>query len=384
MRHRFRIFVSSSLLVLASLSLAQAQDLLQHGALDAFRTVTKWQCVAEVAAVPGKMNLELKGEGTILANSTAKDLDVPYLMTKAEYGDVHVEMEFLIPKESNAGVYLMGRYEVQIFDSFGREKMDYDDLGGIYQSWDPSLPQTQPGFGGTPPKLNAAKEPGEWQTLDITFRAPRFDAAGKKTADPVFEKVLINGVLVQENTKVPGPTRSSPLSADSPTGPLTIQGDHGPIAIRKLRVTSLAGADVTRRAELDAYWAEVSRAVKTGDFPAYSATCHADGILVSGTKQMSQPLRVALARWKTEFDSARVGKTKNSVEFRFSNRVGDSTTALETGIFRYSTAMPGESATVEYIQFESLLLKQNGQWKTVMENQQRALRELDWEKLGAN
>lgn len=367
--------------VVALASVAQAQDLLQHGVLDAFRPVNKWRGGAEVTAVPEKMNLDVKGEGKILFNSTAKDLTVPYLMTKAEYGDVRVEMEFLIPKGANAGVYLMGRYEVQIFDSFGREKIDYADLGGIYQSWDPTLSQKQPGFGGTAPKVNAAKAPGEWQTLDITFRAPRFDDTGKKTTDPVFEKVLVNGVLVQENITVPGPTRSSPLSVDAPKGPLTIQGDHGPIAIRKLRVTSLAEVDVTRRTELDAYWKEVSRAVNTGDFVAYVDTCHADGILVSGTKQMSQPLSTALARWKAEFDLTREGKTKNSVNFRFANRVGDATTAHETGIFHYSVQSPDKAEVVEYVKFEALLLKQNGKWKIVMENQQSAVSEEDWEKL---
>lgn len=373
--------LSSAVLVAVSFSFAQAQDLLQHGALDAFRATSHWQGVAEVSAVPEQMKIEAKGTGKILLNSTAKDLKVPYLMTKAEYGDLHVEMEFLIPKGSNAGVYLMGRYEVQIFDSFGLTELHYDDLGGIYQSWDPSLPQKQEGFAGTPPKVNATKAPGEWQTLDITFRAPRLDAAGKKIADPVFEKVLVNGILVQENVSVPGPTRSSPLSTDAATGPLTIQGDHGPIAIRKLRVTSLAETDVTRRKELDAYWAEVSRAVNTGDFPAYAATCHADGILVSGTKQMSQPLSTALARWKSEFDLTREGKTKNSVAFRFHNRIGDATTAHETGIFRYSVQNPGEAEKVEFVQFEALLLKQNSTWKIVMENQQRAVSEADWKAL---
>ena len=369
------------LVVVALASVAQSQDLLQHGALHAFRPVTKWQGVAEVAAVPEKMILTGKGAGNILFNSTAKDLTVPYLMTKAEYGDVRVEMEFLIPKGANAGVYLMGRYEVQIFDSFGQEQLHYDDLGGIYQSWDPNNKNKQEGFGGSAPKVNAAKPPGEWQTLDITFRAPKYDAAGKQIAAPVFEKVLVNGVLVQENASVPGPTRSNPLVADTPKGPIAIQGDHGPIAIRKLRVTSLAEVDVTRRTELDAYWKEVSRAVNTGDFAAYVDTCHADGILVSGTKQMSQPLSTALARWKAEFDLTREGKTKNSVDFRFANRVGDATTAHETGIFRYSVQSPDKAQIVEYVQFEALLLKQNGKWKIVMENQQSAVSEEDWEKL---
>ncbi len=368
-------------LPLACISSATADDLLKQNGLDAFRPVTSWQGVAEVAAIPEKMEITTKGTGKILVNGPTKDTKIPYLMTKAEYGDVRVELEFMVPKESNAGVYLMGRYEVQIFDSFGVAELSYDDLGGIYQSWDPNNKGKQDGFGGSAPKGNAAKAPGEWQTLDITFRAPKYDAAGKQITAPVFEKVLVNGVLVQENFSVPGPTRSNPLVADTPKGPIAIQGDHGPIAIRAFRVTSLAAEDVARRTELDAYWAKVSKAVKEGDFVSYSDTCHELGILVSGTKQYSQPLSVALKRWEKEFDLTREGKTKNSVDFRFSRRIGDATTAHEIGMFRYSLEVPGEPAKVEYIQMEALLIKQNGEWKIIMEDQKDAVSEAEWEKL---
>ena len=98
---------------------------------------------------------------------------------------------------------------------------------------------TPQGFGGVPPKENASKAPGEWQTFDITFRAPRFDQDGTKTRDATFEKVIVNGKLVQENASTTGPTRSSPLTGDAAKGPIAIQGDHGPIAIRSYRVTPL-------------------------------------------------------------------------------------------------------------------------------------------------
>lgn len=138
---------------------------------------------------------------------------------------------------------------------------------------------------------------------------------------------------------------------------------------------------VARMAELDGYWAEVSRAVKSGDFVAYAATCHPEGVLVSGAKGMSQPLREALARWKKEFDDTRDGQMAASVEFRLSKRVGDATTAHETGIFRYASQMKGGEAKEEFIHFEALLVKREGGWKILMENQKGTATEAEWEAL---
>jgi hypothetical protein len=229
---------------------ALSEELILDNALASFRTVTDWHGVAKAEAVQGETALTAEGKGRILINGTAKNKSIPYLMTKEDHDDVRIELEFMVPKGSNSGVYVMGRYEVQIFDSFGRKKSGSGDLGGIYER---SRPDKQ-GFEGTAPKTNAAKAPGEWQTLDITFRAPRFDHTGAKTRDATFEKVLVNGVLVQENATTTGPTRSSPLEGETTRGPIAIQGDHGPIAIRSFRVTPLADGEEARLKELDAYW----------------------------------------------------------------------------------------------------------------------------------
>jgi len=363
---------------------ARSQDLLRDDALDSFRAVPRWSAVAEVAAVPGKSEITVSGEGRILVNGTTKDVKIPYLLTKAEYGDVRIELEFMIPQGSNAGVYLMGRYEVQIFDSFGRERVGFGDLGGIYERMDPTKPKDRQGFGGTAPKTNAAKPPGEWQTLDITFRAPRFDPSGAKTGDATFEKVLVNGVHVQDNATVTGPTRSSPLEGDAARGPIAIQGDHGPIAIRAFRVTPLDEETTTRLKELDEYWAIVSRAVNEGDFETYQKTCHPEGVLVSGNKRMSQPLAVALARWKKEFTDTKAGTRKSSVEFRFSKRMGDATTAHESGIFLYTFQLPGADPQLEFIHFEAVLVKHPDGWKILMENQIGPATEAGWDALKAD
>ncbi len=133
--------------------------------------------------------------------------------------------------------------------------------------------------------------------------------------------------------------------------------------------------------ELDAYWTEVSRAVAAGDFAAYEATCHPDGVLVSGVKKNSSPLADALKRWKKEFDATKSGGMKASVEFKFAQRLSDATTAHETGIFLYSATGADGKEIREYIHFEALLLKRDERWKIVMEYQKSKATRAEFEAL---
>jgi hypothetical protein len=144
------------------------------------------------------------------------------LYTEDKFGDCLVEVEVMVPKGSNSGIYLMGEYEVQVLDSFGKEKVGPGDMGGIYKT--------------AAPKVNACKKPGEWQKFVIEFQAPKFDG-DKKTADAKFLKVTLNGELIHENVAVKGPTGGELNSKESPTGPLMFQGDHGPVAFRNLKIT---------------------------------------------------------------------------------------------------------------------------------------------------
>jgi hypothetical protein len=146
------------------------------------------------------------------------------IFTEAKFGDCTLEAEFMVPKGSNSGLYLMGEYEVQIFDSFGKKKeeLKYGDLGGIYNT--------------AAPKVNAAKAPGEWQKFVIDFQSPRFED-GKKTANAKFLKVVLNDEVIHENIEVKGPTTSSLTGKENPTGPLMIQGDHGPVCFRSIKLT---------------------------------------------------------------------------------------------------------------------------------------------------
>ena len=156
-----------------------------------------------------------------------------------EHGDIELELEFMMPKGSNAGIYLQGRYEIQMFDSWGVRRPTYADAGGIYERWDPNRPTEQRGYQGHPPQMNVSRAPGLWQRFQIRFQAPRFDDDGRKVSNAKMVRVVHNGVVIHENVELTGPTRASAFQDEQATGPLMIQGDHGPIAYRNIVLTPL-------------------------------------------------------------------------------------------------------------------------------------------------
>ena len=146
-----------------------------------------------------------------------------------ECGDCRLHIEFNMPRGSNSGVYFMGRYEVQILDSWGTEELKYGTCGGIYARLINGINE-----GGTPPRVNVSKAPGNWQTYDIEFVAPRFDQKGKKIKNALFRKVVWNGETVHENVEAEGPTQAAMFENEVAVGPLMLQGDHGPVAFRNI------------------------------------------------------------------------------------------------------------------------------------------------------
>jgi hypothetical protein len=130
------------------------------------------------------------------------------LVTNQKFDDFKLSVEFRYPEGSNSGIYLRGRYELQIEDSKGRA--DDVSIGGIY--------------GFIAPAVNAAKEPGEWQTYEITL-------VGRHVT------VVHNGIEVIANRPIPGITGGSLDSKEGEPGPIIIQGDHGPVEFRKFQIT---------------------------------------------------------------------------------------------------------------------------------------------------
>lgn len=175
------------------------------------------------------------GSGVLVNGKSGKTRN---LVSKQEYQDVEAHFEFLVPKGSNSGVKFESLYEIQIFDSFGAAKPKATDCGGIYPRAE-LLPLYRHIDAGIPPRVNAARPFGEWQTLDVIFRAPRFDGDGKKIRSARFEKVVLNGQVIHENVELKTPTGHAWRRQEVARGPILLQGDHGPVAFRKIRVRAL-------------------------------------------------------------------------------------------------------------------------------------------------
>ncbi len=168
----------------------------------------------------------VSSNGKELINDTeghGKSLD---LYSTAVHGDAVIKLEVMVPEGSNSGIYVMGEYEVQVLDSFGKDNNPGPgDMGAIY--------------GAQPPKHPKYRKPGEWNSYEILWQAPRFDAQGKKTANAKFLKVLLNGVVIHENLEMPGPTPGGVDGKEKAKGPLMFQGNHGPVAYRNIRIEPL-------------------------------------------------------------------------------------------------------------------------------------------------
>ncbi|MBI4889736.1 MAG: DUF1080 domain-containing protein [Acidobacteria bacterium] len=150
-------------------------------------------------------------------------------VTDQKFGDIELYVEFMIPRGANSGVYLHGLYEIQILDRFGIADLTTGDCGAVYHEWVNGKPKN-----GAVPRVNAEKNAGEWQAYHIWFRAPRFDASGKKIENARFVRVMFNGVMIHDNVEVPNPTRAHMDIPEAATNPIMIQGDHGPVAFRNL------------------------------------------------------------------------------------------------------------------------------------------------------
>lgn len=160
-----------------------------------------------------------------------------WLISKQAFGDCQIHLEFKVPTEKskkftdrgNNGVGLMGLYEIQIFDShpIHKDKLYADgQCAAIY--------------GQTPPLVNASRKPGEWQSFDITFKAPVFK--GEQLISPAYATVYHNGVLVHNHEEIRGPTLHrgiAPYQAHAAKLPLTLKGHSSQVEFRNIWVRPL-------------------------------------------------------------------------------------------------------------------------------------------------
>ncbi len=159
------------------------------------------------------------------------------IRTKEKFGDIQLHVEWASPAEvkgdsqarGNSGVLLMSRYEVQVMDSYDNPTYADGQAGAIY--------------GQTPPLVNACRKPGEWQTYDIVFEAPRFD--GGKLVKPAYVTLIQNGVLIHNRREVLGTTPHAKLGTYTAHGeePLELQNHHNPVRFRNVWVRRLKGYD---------------------------------------------------------------------------------------------------------------------------------------------
>src|SRR5688572_23585896 len=194
-----------------------------------------WKIASNVKADLAKKDfLETTAGHGILVNAIDKKNKGTDLYSKAQYGDMDLEVDYLMATGSNSGIYLQGRYEIQLLDSWNSASTPRaGDNGGIYERWNESKPDGQKGYEGYAPRQNVSRAPGLWQHLKVSFQAPRFDATGKKIENAKMLRVELNGVIIHEDIELYGPTRGA-RGEEAPHGPLRIQGDHGSIAFRNL------------------------------------------------------------------------------------------------------------------------------------------------------
>jgi hypothetical protein len=227
-----------AILIFLVSGVARTQQPLSLSDLSAFNNPGKnWQIAGNVtASLQNDNSFSTENGQGILVNVPLPSGHGADLYTKDEFADLDLELEFMMARGSNSGIYLQGRYELQLLDSWASMRNSPGDNGGIYERWDESRGKDNEGFDGHAPRQNVSRAPGLWQQLRIVFQAPRFDGTGKKTENAKMLRVELNGVLIHENVELAGVTRGASSAAEGPAGPLRFQGDHGAVAFRNIRL----------------------------------------------------------------------------------------------------------------------------------------------------
>jgi hypothetical protein len=163
------------------------------------------------------------------------------ISTRESFGDVQLHLEWAAPVEGagsspsqgNSGVIMMGLYEIQILDSYNSDHYPDGQAAAIYGEW--------------PPLVNVARKPGEWQTFDIVFEAPRFN--GTVLIAPAYYTLVWNGVIAHNRRAIAGPTAMLTVHQYKPHAaelPLQLQDHAHPVKFRNVWIRRLGGYDLQK------------------------------------------------------------------------------------------------------------------------------------------
>jgi len=152
-------------------------------------------------------NMWVVKDGVLDNTGTGSDI-----ISEDEFGDFEMHIEYCFPKDSNSGIYLRGRYELQILDSLGKTYNYPAENGALYNQKRPDVEATKPA--------------GEWQIMDVTLKGMVLD-------------VTLNGKKIHSGVTIAGPTGGQLGNDNPPKGPLMLQGDHGPVKFRNIRIREL-------------------------------------------------------------------------------------------------------------------------------------------------
>ena len=194
----------------------------------------------------GNVLMPMGGKGVLLSTLKGpKYQSTDDLYSVMEHGDIKMSVDFMIPTGSNSGLYLQSRYEIQIYDTWLKKPIVDNFCGAIYHRWDESRGKGKEGYEGHPPRQNAVKAPGLWNHLEVDFKAPTFDASGKKLTNARFNSVYLNGILIHENVELLGVTRGSISPQEVAKAPFRIQGDHGQVAFKNIVYEVFEKSDIS-------------------------------------------------------------------------------------------------------------------------------------------
>jgi len=233
-----QLTLAAALFVASAVAAADESDWTSLGPEDNFaawrQPVGEWCEAGDAALDPDdpRRLIGKPGRGVMINGHSGRTAS---LVTRQAFQDVELYLEFMVARGSNSGVIFHGNYEIQIRDTCGKRPVTAADCGGIYPRAEAKPTYHYP-YGGVPPRVNAAKQPGHWQTLHIVFRSPRLDPNGNKTENARFVKVVLNGHVLYQDQEVPYPSGLNWRRKERPVGPIILQGDYGPVAFRHVRV----------------------------------------------------------------------------------------------------------------------------------------------------